>query len=234
LFSITGHKVAQCRIMVADSDALVRYAIASMLATHPFIRLTDELSQRDELLAEVRRQDAEVILVDLGLPPNGGLEAVRRLRELRPAARVVMLGEVMEDWVIAESIRVGARGVLSKDAAREVLIECVSEVYAGRFWVERRGGLDSVRVVQENTRPLQTNVGLRLSEREKQVIGLIVEGSTNRQIAEIIQTSEQVVKNHLSRIFDKVGVYNRLELALYALNHRILTSTIPATQAYDG
>jgi two-component system, NarL family, nitrate/nitrite response regulator NarL len=172
----------------------------------------------------------EIILIDLNLPPAGGLDALRQLRELRPVGKVVMMGEAMDDWAIAEAIRLGARGVLSKDAARELLVECLCHVYAGHYWVERHGGLDSVRMLAENTAPVQSNVGERLSQREKQVIGFILEGCTNRQIAETLQTSEQVVKNYLSRIFDKVGFYNRLELALYALNHRLLTGVCPPAE----
>ncbi len=225
-----GRKVAQCRIFVADSDALARAAISAMVAAHPLIRLVDELSNRDELLAEVGRQEVEVVLIDFNLPCSGGLDALRRLHELRPDCKVVMMGEVMEEWAVAESIRLGARAALSKDAARELLLDCIGEVYAGHYWVERRGGLDAVNMLAQPSGSIQANVNNRLSQREKQVIGFILEGCTNRQIAETLQTSEQVVKNHLSRIFDKVGVYNRLELALFALNHRLLAAeTVPAT-----
>jgi two-component system, NarL family, nitrate/nitrite response regulator NarL len=230
LLSIASRKAAVCRLFIADPDALARAAVAGLIDRHPLIRLADELASRDELLAEVDRQEVEIILIDLNLPPAGGLDALRHLRELRPVGKVVMMGEAMDDWAIAEAIRLGARGVLSKDAARELLVECLSQVYAGHYWVERHGGLDSVRMLAENTAPVQSNVSERLSQREKQVIGFILEGCTNRQIAETLQTSEQVVKNYLSRIFDKVGVYNRLELALYALNHRLLTGLCPAAE----
>lgn len=204
-----------------------------MVAGHPLIRLADELSNREELLAEIERQEAEVVLVDLTLPPSGGLDTLRRLHELRPACKVVMMGEVMDEWAVAESIRLGARAALSKDAARELLLDCIAEVYAGRYWVERHGGLDTVNMRAQPPSSIQTNVNNRLSPRERQVIGFILEGCTNRQIAETLQTSEQVVKNHLSRIFDKVGVYNRLELALFALNHRLLaTDPVAAAPGY--
>lgn len=228
VLTITSRKPALCRLFVADPDALTRAAVANLVEGHPLIRLTDELSHRDELLVEAGRQEPDIVLMDLNLPPSGGLETLRRLKELRPEAKVVMMGEVMDDWAIAESIRLGARGALSKDAARELLSACLAEVWAGHFWVERSRGLDGVRMVAEHTAPVHSNAASRLSPREKQVIGFILEGCTNREIAATLQTSEQVVKNHLSRIFDKVGVYNRLELALYALNHRLLT---PESQA---
>lgn len=227
VLSIASRKVALCRLFVADSDPLARAAVAQMVEGHPLIRLADELSSREELVAEVTRQPAEVILIDLALPPNGGLDALRRVKEADAGAKVVLMGEAMDDWAISEAIRLGARGALSKDAARQMLLACVSEVYAGHFWVERQAGQNSARILQENIAPVRSSAGARLSQREKQVIGFILEGCTNRQIAETIQTSEQVVKNHLSRIFDKVGVYNRLELALYALNHRLLSSGPP-------
>lgn len=230
VLSITSRKAAVCRLFVADPDALARGAVANLVEGHPLIRLADELGSRDELLLEAGRQmDAgDIVLLDLNLPPAGGLETLRRLKELHPEAKVVMMGEVMDDWAIAESIRLGARAALSKDAARELLAACLAEVWAGHFWVERQRGLDAVRMVAEHAAPVSTNAAARLSQREKQVIGFILEGCTNREIAATLQTSEQVVKNHLSRIFDKVGVYNRLELALYALNHRLLT---PESQA---
>ena len=131
ILAITSRKVAQCRLFVADPDALARAAVASMVQGHPLIRLADELGSREELLLEAARQDAEVILLDFALPPSGGIDALRRLRELHPVCKVVMMGEVMDDWAIAESIRLGARAALSKDAARELLLECICEVYAG-------------------------------------------------------------------------------------------------------
>jgi len=230
VLTISSRKPAVCRLFVADPDALARTAIARLVEGHPLLRLVDELSSRDELLHEAGRQKEEpdIVLLDLNLPPSGGLEALRRLKELRPHCKVVMMGEVMDDWAIAESIRLGARGALSKDAARDLLSACLAEVWAGHFWVERSRGLDAVRMVAEHAAPVQSNAAARLSPRERQVIGFILEGCTNREIAATLQTSEQVVKNHLSRIFDKVGVYNRLELALYALNHRLLT---PESQA---
>ncbi|MEO6119117.1 MAG: response regulator, partial [Terriglobales bacterium] len=111
-----GRKPAQCRLFVADSDALARAAISAMVAGHPLLSLTDELCDRDEVLAELQRQEAEIVLIDFSLPPSGGLDALRRLHELRPACKVVMMGEVMDEWAIAESIRLGARAALSKDA----------------------------------------------------------------------------------------------------------------------
>lgn len=239
LLAITSRKPAVCRLFVADPDPLARAAVANLVEGHPLIRLADELSSRDELLLEAGRQkqneEPDIVLLDLNLPPAGGLETLRRLKELRPHVKVVMMGEVMDDWAISESIRLGARAALSKDAARELLAACLAEVWAGHFWVERARGLDAVRMVAEHTASsrssVQANAAARLSPREKQVIGFILEGCTNREIAATLQTSEQVVKNHLSRIFDKVGVYNRLELALYALNHRLLTpESQPQTQ----
>lgn len=230
MLAITRLKVAQCRLIVADADALARTAVAFLVENHPLIRLVDELSTGMELIRELDRQPAEVALIDLALPPNGGLDALRRLRERWPESKVVMIGEAMDDWALAESIRLGARGALSKDAAREMLVACISEVYAGHYWIEREGGLDSLRLLADKTGPVQSIAGARLSQKEKQIISFILEGCTNRQIAETLQTSEQVVKNHLSRIFDKVGVYNRLELALYALNHRLLK---PEAQAHS-
>ena len=168
----------------------------------------------------------DVLLLDLNMPRKHGLETLRELSDEVPRMRTVVLTLSIEKRQIVEALQLGARGVVMKIDAKRLLAESIRTVMDGRYWVNDRALSDVAEIialmggVQDLSRE-RPKLSL-LSAKEVQIVGYIVEGRTNKDIASTLQTSEQVVKNHLGKIFDKLGVFNRLELALYAIDNHMV------------
>jgi two-component system nitrate/nitrite response regulator NarL len=214
------------QILVADDDPLVRAAISVLLSTEIGYRLVGEATDGDEAIMMARDLRPDVLLLDLNMPRKHGLEALRELSEEVPRMHTVVLTVSIEKRQIVEALQLGARGVVMKIDAKRLLAESIRTVMEGRYWVNDRALSDVAEIialmggVQDLSRE-RPKLSL-LSAKEMQIVGYIVEGRTNKDIASTLQTSEQVVKNHLGKIFDKLGVFNRLELALYAIDNHMV------------
>jgi two-component system, NarL family, nitrate/nitrite response regulator NarL len=216
------------KVLVADDDPLVRAAVTLLLDSKHGYHLVGEAMDGFEAVSQARRLQPDILLLDLNMPKKAGLEALRELVDEQPATKTILLTLAIERRQILEALQLGARGIVMKAAARSVLADSVATVMAGKYWIKDQPHDDVQQVIQELSmsvtpgRPESApKLGL-LNQKEIQIVTFIVEGRTNRDIASTMQTSEQVVKNHLGKIFDKLGVFNRLELALYALDNRIV------------
>ncbi|MFB3855204.1 MAG: response regulator [Vicinamibacterales bacterium] len=170
-------------------------------------------------LAEELRPD--VLLLDLAMPRASGLPALREIAERGTGVKAIMLTAAIDRDETIEALRLGARGVVLKESATDVLYRCLRAVVEGEFWVghERLGDVvRALRAPSSSARPAE-----QLTQRELQIIAAIADGGTNKDIGRQFGLTEQTVKNHLSHIYDKTGVSNRLELALYALHHGLLS-----------
>jgi DNA-binding NarL/FixJ family response regulator len=137
--------------------------------------------------------------------------------------RIVLLTAAIEPEETVQALRLGARGVVLKESAAQTLYKCIRSIMKGEYWVGHDRISDLLQTLRELERipAPEASPASRLSPRERQVITAIVGGATNKDIGQSLGLSEQTVKNHLSNIFDKLGVSNRLELALYAVDHRL-------------
>jgi DNA-binding NarL/FixJ family response regulator len=166
----------------------------------------------------VQRLQPDLALLDISMPRMSGLEALRDLRPNLGRTRVVMLSAAIEQSALLTSIRLGARAVVQKDSATEVLFDAMVRVLAGQSWIGP--GLvselvDMVRVLAEREQGTRGRP-FGLTPREREVLALVVEGCPNKEIASRCAVSEETIKHHLTRMFDKVGASNRLELAMTA------------------
>lgn len=166
----------------------------------------------------------DLLMLDVNMPIKAGLESLADLSAAVPNMRVIMLTVAIEKRQVLEALQSGARGIVLKEAARTILIDAANAVSIGQYWIDRQPVSNVARVISDLQPAVAaaaaTTNGL-LTPKETQIVNFIVEGATNKDIAKNLHTSEQVIKNHLGRIFDKLGVFNRLELALYALDHHI-------------
>jgi len=212
------------RVLIADDHPVVRVGLRNMLLPDQAFQVVAEARDGVEALSMVKHLQPEILLLDLAMPNMPGMEALRELTTHETPTRTIVLTGKIEKQEILEALQLGARGVLLKDAAAEHLAACIRAVVQGEYWLDGRPVQNLVQVLRELTAqtapPPRKTYGL--TARELEVVALITEGYTNKDIASTFGISEETVKRHLTNIFNKLGVGNRLELALFALNHNLL------------
>ena len=218
-------------IVIADDHPLVRDGLRKLFELQAGFTVVGEAVDGVEAVQRVRELKPDVLLLDLAMPRMNGLEVLRELANTPEEGRTILLTAAIEREETIDALRHGARGVILKDSATQMLYKCIRAVMNGEFWVGRERIGDLMETLRRIERPQSREAApaSRLTVRELQVIAAIVEGSSNKDVGRQFGVSEQTVKNHLSNIFDKLGVSNRLELALYAVHHRLLTD-VPAAR----
>ena len=212
------------RTLIADDHPLFRYGVRRLLETEPGFSVVGEAADGKEVVELVRRLEPHVLLLDLAMPRFSGLDALRELANLSLPVRTIVLAAEVERPQIAEALQLGARGIVLKESATQMLIDSIHAVLRGQYWVGRESVSDLVELLHRYLprpagRPLGENFGL--SPREMQVAGEAVAGLSNMEIAQKLALSEQTVKHHMTNVFDKLGVSNRMELALFLVAHQL-------------
>ena len=212
------------RILIADDHPIFRDGLRRLLESERDFRVVGEACDGVEAVDLVRKLKPEILLLDLAMPRRAGLEALRELSTDTTAVRVILLTAAAEKEQIVEALQLGARGVVLKDSATQILLKSIRAVMSGEYWV----GRESVSNLVQYLRSLigSSTVASRqkrygLTPRELEIISAVVAGYANKEIAEHFKISEDTVKHHLSNIFDKLGVSTRLELALFAVNQSL-------------
>ena len=215
------------RVLIADDHPVVRVGLRNMLQADPLINVVGEARDGVEALDLARSLHPDILLLDLAMPNVAGMEALREMTSGGLNTRTIVLTGLIDNRQILEALQLGARAVVLKDAVVEHLSECIHAVMQGQYWLEGRPVQNLVQVLRDltvkTTPPPRKTFGL--TARELEVVTLITEGCTNKDIARQFGISEETVKRHLTNIFNKLGVGNRLELALFALNHNLLPAT---------
>lgn len=214
------------RIVIADDHPIVRDGLRRLLETEKDFAVVGQAADGREAIRLVHQLRPDILLLDLAMPRLPGLEVLRELSSTSIETRTILLTAAVEKEQIVEALQVGARGVVSKEAATELLFKAIRTVVGGQYWVGRQEVSDLVAALRgllpTGADDRQRSFGL--TRRELEIVAAIVEGCTNRDIALKFSLSEDTVKHHLTHIFDKLGVSNRLELAMFAVNHRLVAS----------
>ncbi|HZT70716.1 MAG TPA: response regulator transcription factor [Terriglobia bacterium] len=213
------------RILVADDHPIFRDGLRKLLEAEKDFKVVGEASDGGEAIEMAQRLKPDVLLLDLAMPRVPGLEAVRQLGNSVEAIKVILLTAAIDREQIVDALHHGVRGVVLKESATQLLLKSIRCVMAGQYWVGRESVSDLVRIVRDLSAIPEQGTRKRaynLTPRELDIISAIVDGYTNKDIAEKFQIAEQTVKHHLGNIFDKLGVSNRLELALFAVNHHLV------------
>jgi two-component system, NarL family, nitrate/nitrite response regulator NarL len=214
------------RILIADDHPVFREGLVSIFRKEPEFKIIGEASDGRQALQLINDLHPDVLLLDLLMPLLTGLETLRELSNSRTPVRPIVLTAAIAQEQIAQALQLGARGIVLKDTPTEVLFNSIRAVMNGRFWV----GQTEVKDLMEALRYYVASADedskkqFGLTSRERDVVGAIAVGFTNREIAEKFSISEQTVKHHLRNIFDKTGVSNRLELALFAIKHGLVST----------
>jgi two-component system, NarL family, nitrate/nitrite response regulator NarL len=213
--------VSAIRILIADDHPVYRRGLKALLQLEEGMTVIAEANDGEDAIRVAREVDADVMLLDLQMPHRNGLEV---LQELGPAEgrrlRVVMLTAAIERWQIVEALRLGASGVVLKDAAVELLVKAIRKVAQGELWIGRGDLADIVASLRQPNPDGPARFGL--TRRELDVVRAVVDGCSNRDVAKRLGISEDTVKHHMTSIFDKLGVSSRLELAIFASNWKLV------------
>jgi DNA-binding NarL/FixJ family response regulator len=210
------------RILIVDDHAMFRAGLRKLLEAEAGFEVVGEAENGVSATALARKLLPDVMLLDFAMPAMNGLDVLRELASDRGATRTVVLTASIAPREMTDVLQHGAAGVLMKTAATELLYECVRSVAQGQYWVGRDTVGSVVEALAASRRGMKAGsrpFGLTL--RETEVVRLVSEGCSNREIATRLHISEDTVKHHLSRIFDKTGTSSRVELALFAHHHDV-------------
>lgn len=203
------------RIAIADGQPIFAIGIKTLLSRHPGLQVVAETTNGDDALEVVARHEPDILLVEHHPPGLNGIEVVRRLALRKSTTRIIVLAARISDAQIQAALLHGAWGVVLKATAGDVLPGCIAQVMKGEQWI----GLESVKPLVDSLRAPPG--GSTLTPREVDIVKRVAVGAANKEIAARLKMSEQTVKNYLRRIFKKLQVANRVELALLAVEQQI-------------
>jgi DNA-binding NarL/FixJ family response regulator len=226
--AVNGAMLPVIRIIIIDDQVLFRDGLANLLSTQPDFRIAGSTDNATVAVDQIRNSAPDIIL--LGWPAHSARSQriLAAVQESKAATRIITIActEGKED--VVEAVKQGYCGVLPRQCPTELLAKSIRKVHAGEFWLDRLTTAEVIRrLARKNLNNNgSTRLGVRdqsaaLSQREREIVVLIAQGFKNKEMAERMFISEQTVKNHLHNIFDKLGVSDRLELALYAIHHRL-------------
>jgi DNA-binding NarL/FixJ family response regulator len=216
---------ATIRIVVADDHPVVRFGVRNMLLNEPGFEVVGEAEDGDDAITQTIELEPDILLLDLLMPRLPGLEAMRAIMTKSPRVKIMLLTSTISTQQIIEALQIGARGIVLKNSVAGDLTQALRAVLGGDYWIGGERVANLLKALQQLTAqaaalPERKTYGL--TPRELEVVTCIVEGCSNRDIAKQFSISEETVKRHLSNVFDKTGVSTRLELALFAIAHKLV------------
>ena len=215
------------RIVIADDHPIFRDGLRKLLMLEEDFRVVAEARDGKEVLEVLDEHQPDILLLDLKMPGLDGLTALQKLQNARTKTKVIVLTASEDKNQFVQAMKFGTCGIVLKQTATELLIKSIRKVHAGEIWLDSH---TTAAVMRQFSSPMESApLGTRdrdrspLSQREREIVVLVAQGFKNKEMAEKMFISEQTVKNHLHNIFDKLGVSDRLELALYAIHKNIHT-----------
>src|SRR6266404_713821 len=210
------------RVIVADSQAIYRAGLRKIFALEDDIRVVGQSETISQTISAAKKFSADILIFESALAPNP-VEAVADLIRQTPTLRLVVVTPEPDEELTLELLRRGAHGIVSREVEPELLVDCLRKVSEGHPWLDSRGiqwVLEAYRT--QGVRPMSPRPKVQLTPKESLIVSCVTQGMKNKEIALRVGTTEQVVKNYLRKVYDKLGVADRLELALFCLNHRVV------------
>jgi two-component system, NarL family, nitrate/nitrite response regulator NarL len=213
------------RTLIVDDHPTFRYGLRRLLETQPDFQVVGEAADGVDVVNLVETLKPDVLLLDLSMPRRGGLEVLADLAARSSDVRPIILAAALSKSEMAQAFRLGARGVMLKESTTELIIESIRSVMKGEYWVGRENVSDLVQLFRRYAAGLSgkdARERFGLSTRELEVVTAVVAGYSNKEISQKLSLSVQTVKHHITSIFDKLGVSNRMELTLFAISHHLV------------
>jgi two-component system nitrate/nitrite response regulator NarL len=219
--------MSNIRVLIADDSSLFRDGLSNLVSAQPDLHVAGTVDSAATANEQIRLLKPDVVLLGWSASAPASQRIFAAVQDAKLQTRIIMMvsDDGKEDFV--EAIRLGCSGIVPKTTSTELLLKSIRKVYAGEIWLDRMSTADVIRrLSKKGAGNVGARQGLReqgaaLSTREREIVGLIAQGFKNKDMAERLFISEQTVKNHLHNIFDKLGVSDRLELALYAIHHKL-------------
>ena len=209
-------------VMIADDHSLMREGLKQILELEEEIEVIAQAGNGEEVIQKAQKYKPDVILMDINMPKMNGIEALRRLKDIGVDSKIIMLTIHDDREYLYETIKIGANGYVLKDADSDTLIKAIFDVYKGKSYIQ--SSISELLVNDINSRGVKSLESKQidsLTRREYEVLVLIAEGLNNREIAERLFISEKTVKNHVSNIFKKISVNDRVQAAIFTYRNNI-------------
>ena len=212
------------RVLVADDHTLVRDGIRSLLALTADIEIVGEAADGREAVEKVRQLMPDIVLMDLAMPTMGGLEAARRVRKEFPATKVLVLTQYDDSEYVIPVIEAGARGFVSKMSSSSELASAIQAVYRGQSFLSPSAAAALIDDCQQiTTLKGEKDPYQQLTNREREVLKLLAEGHTAREIADMLVISPKTVEWHRTSLMEKLNLHNKADLIKFAIRKRVIT-----------
>ena len=217
-----GGKGQFVRVIVADSQAIFRAGLRKVFALEDDIRVVGQAETLPQTQSAVSKFSADILIFEAALTPSP-IDAVADILRQNPQLKVVVVTPGADEELTLELFRRGAHGIVSREVEPEILVDCLRKVSQGEPWLDHQGVnwvLSAFRT--QGNRPAGGRPKVQLTPKESLIVSCVTQGMKNKEIAVRVGTTEQVVKNYLRKVYDKLGVADRLELALFCLHNRVI------------
>jgi two-component system, NarL family, nitrate/nitrite response regulator NarL len=219
------------RIVLADDHQMFRDALRRLLDAEPDLVVVGEAADGEEAVALTLQYEPDILLLDVAMPHSNGMEVLQQIAAASKTTRIIMVTGAVEESELRQALHLGARGFVLKESGAMQLLESIRVVHGGEYFVGRECMADLVSAVRSRGVVIDGKIprqkaNFGLTARERQIVSAVVDAYQNKEIAEKFAISEKTVKHHLTNIFNKVGVSNRLELALFAVHHHLDSPTL--------
>jgi DNA-binding NarL/FixJ family response regulator len=215
------------RIIIADSEAIFRAGMSKIFTQEEDLEVVAQTDSLAQTLATVSEIEADVVLFEAGLSLTPAEAVTEVMRRALPPAKVILVSQRSSEHETVDYLRRGVRGILTRSVSPDLLVRCVRKVAVGETWLDNQGVNWIIDAYRSQAQLGSGKQALRFSEKEMLIISGVTQGLKNKDIAVQVGTTEQVVKNYLRKIYDKLGVADRLELALYSMHRKLLDTYTP-------